>query len=320
MLKVLCASILALVLVGVAPLGAQTTSGSPLPSLQLSQPRLWSRMTEDITRMAKEVDGRVGVFIQGPNAEETFSLHGDDVFPAASTIKLALLLELYKQSEGAKGLPAAAKLTDAYLLDTRDLVEGSAIVGNLAAGTRLSCRDLALFMVVVSDNSAANILMDRVGVDRVNATLQGLGLEKTRLRRKMMDFQAAREGRENLSTPRELAGLLVAIQRGPVLSQNSRSDLLHLLTTAKDGFLTRLLPEELPVANKPGTLPGVRNDAGIIFVKGRPFVIAVMTSHLRDERQGEEAIARIGRRAAACFEVAAAASPEGRIFTPLQVR
>ena len=86
---------------------------------------------------------------------------------------------------------------------------------------------------------------------------------------------------------------------------------MHLLSTPKDWFLSRLLPEDLPVANKPGTLPGVRNDAGIIQVKGHPFVIAMMASHLRDERQGEAAIARIAQRAAACFEVAGAASPGG---------
>jgi beta-lactamase class A len=117
-----------------------------------------------------------------------------------------------------------------------------------------------------------------------------------------------------------LAELLAVIQRGSFLNQDSRTDLMRLLKTPKDGFLTRLLPEDLAVANKPGVLPGVRNDAGIIFVKGRPFVLAVMTSHLRDERQGEAAIARIALRAAAWFEVAGAASPEGRILSPLHVR
>jgi len=298
-------------------LQAQDAGGHRPAAKPPAQSGLWSRLTEDLTKLADEVDGRVGVYLRSLDTGETFSLRGDEVFPAASTIKLALLLELYRQSEGPAG---AARLSDEYVLQPRDLVEGSGILGNLGPGTRLTLRDLALFTVAVSDNAATNILIDRVGMERVNATLAGLGLQKTRLRRQMMDFQAARAGRENHATPRELAELLSVIHHGSLLSQTARADLLRLLKTPKDGFLTRLLPEELAVANKPGTLPGVRNDAGLVFVKGRPFVLAVMTSHLRDERQGEAAIARIALRAAAWFEVAGAASPEGRLFGPLLVR
>lgn len=286
------------------------------PAPPAVHPHLWSRMAEDITRIADEVDGRVGVYIRALEGGEAFALRADEAFPAASTIKLALLLELYRQSEGA----GPARLQDPYLLRPADLVEDSIMLGNLSAGTRLTNRDLAVFAAVVSDNGATNVLIDRVGMARVNAALEGLGLRRTRLRRKMMDLQAAREGRENLTTPRELAELWRALQAGPALGAEARADLMRILLTPKDGFLARLLPEALPVASKPGTLPGVRNDGGIVQVKGRPFVIAVLASHLRDERQGEAAIARIALRAAACFEVAGAAGPEGRLLGPLQVR
>lgn len=276
---------------------------------------LWTRMCGDVTRLAEGVDGRVGVFIQSLETGETFALRGDEIFPTASTIKLALLLELYRQCDGG-GL----RLSDAYLLQPKDLAEDSAIMGNLEPGTRLTLRDLALFTVVVSDNSATNILIDRVGMDRVNATLDGLGLHRTRLRRKMMDAKAAREGRENLSTPRELAQLLTGIHQGKVLGPASGTDLMRLLKTPKDGYLTRLLPDDLPVANKPGSLQGVRNDVGIVFVKGRPLVIAVMTSHLRDDREGEAVIARIAQKAAAWLELAGASSAEGRVSGNLLVK
>lgn len=299
-----------------APVQMQA-QGHPQASPSKPQPWLWSRMTDDLTRLAEEVDGRVGIYLRGLDSGESFSLRGDKVFPAASTIKLALLLELYRQSDSGTG---PARLTDEYLLRSQDRVEGSSILGNLTPGMRLTHRDLALFMVAVSDNSATNVLIDRLGMDRVNATLQSLGLKQTRLRRKMMDVAAAQAGRENLSSPRELAELLAVIQTGALLQPTSRADALRLLTTPKDGFLTRLLPEDLVVANKPGTLAGVRNDVGIVFLKGRSFVIAVMSSHLRDERQAEAAIARIGRRAAAYFDLVGATSPEGRILGELQVR
>jgi beta-lactamase class A len=296
---------------------APETVPASQPAPSVIHPWLWSRMAEDITKIANDVDGRVGVYIRSLSSGETFALRADEAFPAASTIKLALLYELYRQSEARA--PGSARFQDAYQVQSKDLVEDSHILGNLVSGTRLTLRDLALFTVAVSDNSATNILIDRVGMDRVNASLERLGLRRTRLRRKMMDVQAAREGRENLTSPRELSELLGTIQGG-ALSAESRGDLMRLLSIPKEGYLTRLLPEGLPVANKPGTLPGVRNDAGIIQVKGHPFVIAVMASHLRDERQGEAAIARIAQRAAACFEMAGAASPEGRILGVLQVR
>ena len=320
MLKHLRTVILGLLALGCTCLQAQVPKAIPAAAPAPVPAGLWSRMTGDITRIAEEVDGRVGVFIRGLDSGESFNLRGDEVFPAASTIKLAVLFELYLQSQGGAGAGGSGGLAEAHLLQLRDRVEDSSILGHLAEGTRLTLHDLALFTVVVSDNSAANILIDRVGLAQVNATLTKMGLGQTRLRRKMMDVQAARAGRENLATPRELAELLAAIQGGQLLTEASRTDLMRLLLTPKDGFLTRLLPESLPVANKPGTLPGVRNDVGIVFVKGRPFVIAVMASHLRDERQGEAAIARIALRAAALFEVLGEASPEGRIFRPLQVR
>ncbi len=312
------ALILALLPLCTAPAQEAPRSAGPAPAA--IHPWLWTRMAEDITKLANEVDGRVGVYLRSLTSGETFALRADEAYPAASTIKLALLFELYRQSESAPGTPGAVRLQDAYLVDPKDVVEDSPILGNLAAGTRLTHRDLALFTVVVSDNGATNALIARVGMDRVNAAMERLGLKHTRLRRRMMDVQAAREGRENLTSPRNLAELLAAIQGGTALQSESRADLMRLLSTPKDGYLTRLLPEGLPVANKPGTLPGVRNDAGIVLVKGHPFVIAVMASHLRDERQGEQVIARIAQRAAACFEMAGAASPEGRVLGVLQVR
>jgi len=320
MLKHLRTALLGVFALGGSGLQAQAAQAIPSSAPAPVPAGLWSRMTGDITRMAEEVDGRVGVFIRGLDGGETFTLRGDEVFPAASTIKLAVLLELYRQSQGGPGASGLPGLAEAHLLQVRDQAADSSILGHLAVGTRLTLRDLALFTVVVSDNSAANILIDRVGMAPVNETLAKLGLGQTRLRRKMMDVQAAREGRENLTSPRDLAELLAAIHGGPLLNKASRADLMGLLLTTKDGFLTRLLPESLPVANKPGTLPGVRNEVGIVFVKGRPFVMAVMASHLRDERQGEAAIARIAQRAAALFELLGAASPEGRILGPLQVR
>src|SRR5207248_8886830 len=98
------------------------------------------------------------------------------------------------------GAPGKAKLTDLYTFDPKDLVEDSQIMAGLTPGvSRLTNRDLAQFMVAVSDNAATNVLYDRVGKDNVNGMLRSLGLSKTMLRRKMIDIAAARRGDENIA-------------------------------------------------------------------------------------------------------------------------
>src|SRR5262249_42775532 len=151
-------------------------------------------------------------------------------------------------------------------VDAKDLVQDSDIMLGLTPGvSRITNRDLATMMVAVSDNSAANVLIGRVGMDNVNALLDSLGLMHTRLRRKMMDVKAASEGRENVSTPREMMTLLERIYAGKVLNKEMTEDFFKMLSTHKSSFITRDLPDSLRVADKPGELEGVRNDSGIVF-------------------------------------------------------
>jgi beta-lactamase class A len=196
-------------------------------------------------------------------------------------------------------------------------VPDSYIMNGLTPGvTRLTLRDLATMVVAVSDNSAANVLIDHVGMQNVNAMLDSLGLSHTRLRRKMMDVQAAKEGRENISTPREMMQLLEAIYRGKLLNKEMTQDFFKVLSTNKDSWIPRELPADLQVANKPGSLEAVRNDSGIVFVEGRPYVLCIMTSFLRNERDGEEAISKISLEAWRMFDRLSRASEYGRVVSP----
>jgi len=238
------------------------------------------------------------------------------VFPAASSIKLAILLELYHQDEQARaGVKGKATLDDLYTFDPKDLVEDSRVMSGLSAGvTRVTNRDLAQFMVAVSDNTAANVLIDRVGKDNVNAMLRGLGLAKTMLRRKMMDVAAAQRGDENVATPHEMVQLLEAIYKGKVLKADSTRELIKQLSTLKPSYIPRELPDGVQVANKPGELEGVRTDSGIVFSAKRPFAISVMTAYARDDRAAERAISDVAREAYHYFEMRGKTSEFGRIL------
>ena len=292
---------------------AQTAS-NPAAGAQKSEKQkvLWQKLDASIRDVDAHLDGVMGVAIEDLTTGDQYFLHENEVFAQASSIKITVLANLYLQGQQGK-----LKLTDLYTVQSSDLVPDSDIMGGLTPGvTRVTFRDLATMMVAVSDNSATNVLIDRVGMDNVNAMLDSLGLEHTRLRRKMMDLEAAKQGRENISTPREMMRLLDAIYRGKVLDKESTADFFKVLSTGKDSWIPRDLPADVKIANKPGSLEGVRNDSGIVFVEGRPYVICVMTAFLANERDGEEAISKVSLAAWRMFDRLSRASEYGRVVSP----
>jgi beta-lactamase class A len=278
---------------------------------------LWQKLETTVQQINRELDGTMGVAIVDLTDGRTFQQNPTYEFAQASSIKVAILAELYRQEQQSeKGNKGQAKLSDLYTVDKGDLVDGSAIMSGLTPGvTQVTNRDLATFMVAVSDNSATNVLIDRVGMQNVNAMLDSLGLHQTRLQRKMMDVKAAQEGRENISTPSEMMGLLAALYRNKVLNKALTEDFFKVLGTPKQSDIPRYIPEDVVCANKPGELAGVRNDLGIVFVPNRPFVIVVMTAYLKRERDGDDAIAKIAGAAYEYFDRVARSSPYGRIVS-----
>jgi beta-lactamase class A len=303
--------------VGLFLLSSASASAADAP-LNLKQQVLWDHLRVAVAEQDRQLDGVLGVAIMDLNSGQTLLVRPDEMFPQASSIKIAVLAELYHQAQqAAHGTGGKATLQDRYVVRAADLVPDSAILGGMTAGvTSLTNRDLATIMVAVSDNSAANVLIDRVGMDNVVRLTGSLGLSHTQLRRKMMDLQAAAQGRENISTPREMMTLLEQIYRGKVIEAPLLEDFFNVLATQKDSWLPRDLPPDLKIANKPGELEGVRNDSGIVFIKNRPYVICVMTTYLANERAGEEAITRISRLAYDLFDRFGRASDLGRVISP----
>src|SRR6266851_5625631 len=295
-----------------APLESRAQQSSPEKAPQEKEQILWQKLEATISEVDHNLNGVLGVAILDLSTGQKYLLHADEVLPTASSIKIAILAELFHQVQQGK-----LKFTDPYTLQQADLVGGSGIAEALTPGvTRLTLRDVAALMISVSDNSATNVIIDRIGMENVNALLDSLGLTHTRLRRKMMDVKAAAEGRENVATPREMVALLEALYRGKVLNKQMTDDFFMLLSVHKESYIPRELPEDLRIANKPGELEGVRNDSGIVFTGKRPFVISVMTTYLRRERDGGQAIIRIAAAAYQMFDRLSRASEYGRVISP----
>ncbi|MDD4816721.1 MAG: class A beta-lactamase-related serine hydrolase [Victivallaceae bacterium] len=211
-----------------------------------------------VSAVLRELESGAVVFEFNPNCQ----------MKSASTIKVLIMAEAMRQLE-AKTLnphrhiiiPDAARLEDS-------------VVGLLEVES-LTLHDLVTMMIIVSDNTCTNVLIDLLGMDRVNSFGQVLGLRQTVLARKMLDFQAAAAGRENLTSAADLASLFFMIGRRKLPAS---AQMLDILYHQKQGAFRRSLPEEIRIAHKPGGLSDIAHDAGIIRAGTADYVWCVTTS------------------------------------------
>ena len=287
--------------------GAAVAPASDLPAKQAD---LLAKLHARVQAVDARLDGVIGVYVRDLTTGATLELRPDEVFPTASSIKLAVLYELYRQAE--EGRIDLAESTRPPL----PRVRGGGILQELGDKVSLTWRDLAVLMVGWSDNEATNVLVRRVGMEAVNRRLDALSLPRTRLRRLMMDLEAARRGDENVSTPRELARLAEVVAAGDSLSPARAADMLGVASVADEGsHFRRGLPEGARAVTKPGDLEGVRCEAAWVDVPGRPYSAAIMTAYLRREGDGDAAITELSAAIYDTFDRLARSSDYGRIIS-----
>jgi beta-lactamase class A len=277
------------------------------------QAALHEQFEARMRQVAQRLDGVAGYAIQDLATSESFYLNADLVFPTASSIKLAVLLELMRQAQEGKLV-----LDEKHTIRRKETTVGDdePILAMLGDGTvSMTLRDIATFMVVLSDNSATNILIDRLGLDNINSEIARLGLRETHLRRKMIDIEAARQGGENVSTPREMMTLVEKVHAGNVLDPAHTKDYFSLLALPKDSLFHKALPSTVTIEDKPGALDAVRCDTGVIEVKGHPFAISVMTTYDATNAEGELVVREIARLAHDYFSRLAGSSTYGRVIS-----
>jgi beta-lactamase class A len=241
--------------------------------------------------------GTAGVVISSLADGRNLSHNADKVFSSASLIKLGVLYTLFLKSSSGE-----IDLDEVHGFSSAESVDGG-LLHRVRSGARLRLDDLALLMISVSDNTAANLLIDRLGMDAVNGGFRELGLSGTVLGRKMLDFEAKKAGKDNFTTAGDMAVVLETLHSGKIFSASARSRMMEILSLQK---LNSKLPGLIPVldvddverflAHKTGELPGNEHDAGVFFFRGRkPVVVSVLTEGLKDRSEGVNFCARIGR-------------------------
>lgn len=244
--------------------------------------------------LLQDAPGSWAVAVASSEGDLLWGYDPDRQWKAASTIKIAILIALFRAIDAG-----ALALEERRTLQPSDKVPGSGVLKALGDGLSLSLHDLAHLMIAISDNSASNMLIDAVGLDAVNATLDDLGATGTVLGRRFYGRAALPGEPENLTTARDLTRLLAAILGSRAASAPSCAAMLDYLRgqTHLDR-LARHLPESLPYAGKTGSLTGTVLDAGIIFAPARPLIIASIAADLGAPHAAEEAMGQLALAAA----------------------
>ncbi|MDR3590056.1 MAG: class A beta-lactamase-related serine hydrolase [Negativicutes bacterium] len=210
---------------------------------------------------------------------------------SASLIKIFIMIEAFRQSaDGRLNLDEKQPVTE----DVQ--VGGAGPLEHAAPGTLKTWYELIDLMIVESDNTATNMLINRLTFAAVNAAIAGLGCRDTVLRRKMMDFVSAEAGRENYTSVGEMVSVLECLYRHRCLGPDRDETMLSILRGQQDKCkLPLLLPEGVQLAHKTGELDGAEHDAGIVYGPSRHYAIVAMSDDLPDALRGQRTIARLSR-------------------------
>lgn len=262
-------------------------------------------LAAQIARRASEVSGAViGVAFHDLQTSDTLYLNADEGFHAASTMKVPVMIELYRRIDaGALALDQGILLVNqfgsivdgsAYSLDAGDDSDSSAY---RLVGSRVPVRELIDRMITRSSNLATNALIELVGATNANATAHMLGARDIRVLRGVEDDKAFRAGLNNTTTARDLAVLLEAIETGRAASGQSCDRMRDIMLGQE--FNTEIpagLPPGTKVAHKTGWITGVLHDAAIVYPPGRrPYVLVVLTRGITDRDAARRLIADISR-------------------------
>ena len=245
-------------------------------------------LDQKIRRATANFQGSASLFAKNLDTGQTFGLRENERVRTASTIKLAIMVTIFDAVEHGR-----AKWTDKLTLHDSDKVGGTGVLSEFSDGMRFPIRDLLHLMIVVSDNTATNLLLDRLTADAVNAEMDSLGLKQTRcLRKVLIDGKppsgVSQAGRmeENqrfglgVSTPREMVALMEKMEQGQLVSAAASREMIEILKRQqyKDGIGRRLAG--LIVASKSGSLDHLRSDVGIVYSPGGRVAMAITVDDL----------------------------------------
>ncbi|HEY1056620.1 MAG TPA: serine hydrolase [Emticicia sp.] len=251
-----------------------------------------NRINDYLSRLPPVI--KVSMSVESITGEKYFTHRPEVTVPAASIIKVPILMELMEKVKAKQ-----IDLNAIHVLQAVDRAGDSSIIADKPDGTKFTIRELAQEMIHSSDNTATNILIKEVEMADVNQNLMRLGSTKTRLNRIMLDTLAVKQGRQNWVNTIEINDLLRKIYEKKVATPALCEEMISILKNCRDKTtIPRNLPKDLVIAHKTGELGYVRGDAAIVYTK-QPFILSIFVEGFKDLNQAEQII---GDLAEICWE------------------
>jgi beta-lactamase class A len=255
---------------------------SPKPD---APPATAATLDARIKNEAASFKGKVFLFAKNLDTGATYSFNGDEKVRTASTIKTAIMVEAFARVAEGK-----AKWSDELLLTGAKKVSGSGILQELSEGLKLTLRDAVNLMMILSDNTATNLVLDVLTADAVNARMDSLGLKNTRALRKVGGGgeSAALKDAENkkyglgVTTPREMVTLMEKLEGGEVISKEASKEMLALMRREQGRNGIGRTVNGVPMATKSGALDALRSNVGIIYSKRGRIAMAITCDNMPD--------------------------------------
>lgn len=219
-------------------------------------------MHTTIEEMLRRLPGRIGLYYCCPDSGEQYAYHADEPMVAASVIKLPIMVEAFRQMEAG-----IISREEPVTIRREDKLPSCGALAYLHEGLTVTLGDLVTLMVILSDNTATNLLIDRLGMEAVNRTIDELGLTGTRLNRKLFQPELSARGVENYVTAADMGRLLLMMMRGEAVSREASREMMTLLGNQRlNGKIPFYLHSRgIPVAHKTGEDDGITHDVGVIF-------------------------------------------------------
>ncbi len=261
-----------------------------------------AQLQSELERIAGSHAGVVGLSVRNLSTGESISMRGDETFPSASLVKVPILVTLLDEVEQGR-----MRLEERASLIARDRVGGSGILKHMASGLNLTLEDYAWLMITLSDNTATNVLLDKLDIATVGEKMEALGLPHSKVHSKTFRRQTSIAMDSSVlygfgvMTPSETTQLFAQLHEGRAVSPALDSLALVMLRANQDAnMMTRWLPAGTRVAHKTGSVDETRNDCGIIYSPAAPIALCVMTRENEDttyavDNAAHLLIARIGR-------------------------
>lgn len=248
------------------------------------------------------VEGEFAVAFKDLQTGQTLFINEKESFHAASTMKTPVMIEVFKQARAGK-----FKLSDSIVLknEFKSIVDGSNFSLDISddsaddmykkIGQKMTIYDLTYQMIIVSSNLATNILIDLVDAKKANATMRTLGANDIQVLRGVEDNKAFKLGMNNTVTAYDLMLIFEKLAQKTVVSPEDSESMIKILLDQKfRDVIPAKLPKEVSVAHKTGSITGVQNDSGIIYLPdGKKYILVLLSRKLKDEKKGVEALAEV---------------------------